>query len=139
MRRTIAVVAASVLAACGGSSEPCDFDDAGKFTGSYLVSYDERSGDCGELPDAVVLITSGSTIEAGCVINSHAQDPEACTTDADLTCTDTGTNVKLRVVGHLDAEPDGTKLTGVVTLTANTLSTGAAVCTSTYGVTYRRQ
>ncbi len=138
MVRLLVCGAMACFLACGGEPEACDFDDAGKFSGTYQVSYDEQSGDCGDLPTINILVVAGQDDVDGCTIHQQAEDPAACTTDADVTCM-WANGVAVRVVGHLDAEPDGSELSGTATFYASYASNGAAICTSTYAVEYKRQ
>jgi hypothetical protein len=119
------------LAACGGNDSNCDF---AKLTGTYQAHFDEKSGDCGPLPDINVLIDQGNPSEpVGCTVNDALKDEAACTADYDITCTSGG--VAAHEVAHFDIASDGSHFSGSETVTA----TGTTSCTSTYDVTYTKQ
>lgn len=128
-------VFAVLLASCGDNSD-CDFD---KISGTYRVSFDEVSGDCGDLPDINTFIEGGDEeIDPGCTVASRTENERTCAGDADVTCNDTVNNLRIRQVIHLEPEPDGSSISGSTTIQAYRLSTGAYVCTSTYEVEYTR-
>jgi hypothetical protein len=136
MRNTALVLALAAFPACGGEPKDCDFS---KISGTYRVSLDEKGGDCGDVDDFNVLLDAGNEQAGqGCTIAAATQSEARCTTDVDMTCDDTADGLRFHQVLHLVAQPDGSSMTGSITISFYRLSNGTPVCTSTYDVDYDR-
>lgn len=151
MYKYIILLVSLVLAACTTSvdsekeSTP-DSCDAASRTGTYLVSYDERSGTCGEMESSLVVLDGDKNLDGGCELHTKKFSKNNCRLDIDVTCpfsyrdpTSWGGrgSALFHSTGYTEQRTeDGSHLDGAVTIR---LETDSGTCISTYDVTYVRQ
>jgi hypothetical protein len=132
---------------CSGSSG--DDDDpgstkptscvAGESTGTYLVHFVERSGDCGSLNDRLIRVDD-SGLESNCTEDAPTVlSNNDCKVESAVTCIDESTDQRVSQVSVLEElEAGGEKLGGTTTFTVRDAG-GMFLCSSTYDVTFTRQ
>lgn len=128
------------VAACASeTSDPapttCRVEDR---AGNYLLTYMLISGNCGELPAAVVSLNPGSSGSggSGCTTNSERSVENNCKVERDVTCPAPTTGGTVRTVASTRQETqDGSRIEGTATFTI----TGSPSCVGTYGLVYVRQ
>jgi hypothetical protein len=103
--------------------------------GSYSVRYVERSGNCGALPEQIVVIEP-NTPAANCH-GTWSITADSCAIDADLTCLDAATGDSVEERGHLAINLDASMISGALQIIL-TDPNGIVLCSSTYNVTYTR-
>ena len=114
------------LVACGSKPEQCHRPSSG----TYLVQFKEKSGNCGEIPDLVTQLTD----DPGCTYALNSFSEDGCRNDVDVTCRD-GQEIT-RLVGYLEQQDEyGSELEGVATFY---MSSPSFSCTSTYELKYER-
>ena len=119
----------------GGGSGPCV-----DRRGTYVVTWHERSGNCGPIPEQVDVVDQNTATGPvpGCV-NSAPPPANAdnCTVNLDVTCPvqDKGTVTDR---GEVNWSHDGSMGAGIIQVIVNDL-VGAIVCSETYDVTYVRR
>ncbi len=129
MRRILIVLALATSCAGEDPDPPTECDRSDR-RGTYLVQYSERDGNCGPLPDELVILPADAdaTSEAGCRIDNEQWSRGDCRYDADVSCSD-GSGF----VGYAVAQDEtASRLEGRVTLTGLN-------CRSTYDVTWTRE
>lgn len=128
----LAAVLALVTACSDGG--PC-----GDIVGTYSVTFDERSGSCGDVSEQIVVLDSRqpSSAAANCSGN-QSQSQDKCTITSDIACTvpnEPGVRVEYR--GKVEWDSDGDEAEGLMQVTI--IEYGRTTCTGTYDVTYRRR
>jgi hypothetical protein len=110
-------------------------------TGTYLVSFETISGNCGDQDSGVIQLDGGNSEPgAGCVYNYSKWSDGDCSFESSTTCELPSDNLTMTVVGKTDQENrDGSVLTGVITMTVRYLDTNTLACSGTYESTAVRQ
>ena len=137
MHKVIGVCLLLLAVSCGDEEKDvCSRHDV---DGVYMVTTTEVSGTCGDIGDFVVRVDNGARAEEeGCVIEHESYSDDDCKSSAEITCVDVANDLRTTAVIAAEQEPGGDKVSGVMTMTAETL-VGVAVCVSTYDVRYVRQ
>lgn len=126
MKIAVFIAFAGLAAGCGA---PCGMENR---SGTYLVEYDEQSGDCGPLTDEVGRVGGGGS--DSCVTNYEDLSDDMCRLELDQTCTFTdGSTMSVTAVTTEAEGSEGEELTGTFNITLRD-SQGAYVCKSLYGV-----
>lgn len=99
------------------------------------MTFAERSGNCGAIPEQIVQFPAAG-MAANCS-GSATVSSDGCSSDLDVTCSDTPNNISVRQVGHYDYGADGLSGTGTIQATVHDLQ-GQFVCSSTYSVSIRK-
>lgn len=119
----------TMLVACGPSSTPhfkpssCD---PRQCSGAYLVHFVERSGNCGQVPDTLIVIGNEPTSE--CRATYSSVEDNGCKLVDSIEC---ATSTGDRVLSIQDSTCSSIKGTMSITVTGN--------CMGTYDLTYTRQ
>lgn len=126
-----------VLTACSGSDEePCDLSHR---DGTYLAQYNNRSGDCGALPDVVVRLDADAGPADGCSLDLPDDiSADRCTLTRSFTCIVKQPDGTIQGVMVTHERDGGASFDGLYTLTIRDGS-GAYVCSGTYDVIATRQ
>lgn len=137
MRTTIFLLLAAVA---GCSSESTGDGTCAERSGSYVVAFKMRSGDCGNLPEVVINVSGG---DAGSVASDQQctgspGDTRACVATSDTTCTNAKTGYTMTTRGQVRWNADASNGSGTLEF-IGVLKSGANDCRGTYDVTYRRQ
>lgn len=123
---------AAVLVVClVGCAQDVEFTDCalGEIAGAWKASYVEQSGNCGPLPDAVLILRPGY-IEEGCKVNYSDVSEDKCEMQNDVSCQlDNGS--ELRTVIALTQE-------GYEVISGQVTYYLEGSCTGTYLMTMRR-
>jgi hypothetical protein len=132
---------AILMGACSGADddEPEDFEcSVASRSGTYLMTFTEVDGTCGEFPATVVRIDPFGQLDANCVLDEPtAISPDECSVDSSISCTDEF-GVTVSMVGTTkQASADGSLVTGILTMQAKDFD--GLICASTYRVRYERQ
>lgn len=119
------------IAACGGNpkANPCATRNS-----TYLAHFAEQSGNCGAVPDQVVNISASGEIVLAPGAACEKSEADGCT-QRTSNCTSTSAGVTCTSNGSLEFASGGATASG----TASISCMGAAICTSTYRLTYTRQ
>lgn len=134
--KCLAVFSLAAACACGGGVD-CDTNDR---SGTYLVTYTYRTGDCGELGSAIVTAGQSHGPGVGCALLSSELSDDKCTVDSSVECDDHNTNQKtIMSMSTEQMDDDGELLEGSIVITVRSLGTGQMVCNGTYGLTLDRQ
>lgn len=126
-----------VLVGCGSQeSKPATASDnvqcAQRF-GSYEVDFDEKSGNCGEIPDVVITMTNTSYGSCVGTVNNSAN---MCQVNLNICC-DAGNGYVLCQNGQANWSPDATS--GEATLYMELIDPyGFIECSGTYEVDYNQ-
>lgn len=130
---------AALLCACGGDSGgevTCSRADR---IGTYLMTFAERSGNCGPSPDQLVRLDPDAPLDPTCEIAApDVWSADECQLERSVTCV---TPDDLHVSGVMVSEQrdsDGEHITAIYSVTVRDGS-GAALCQSTYDVDAVRQ
>ena len=126
----------------GGPAGGCDERDR---IGTYLLTWDERTGDCGPVDEGISRIT-GATSGTSPSGASQCQitDPpflsdDRCTLTNSVACV-TVDGLVLEGLGVTTQQDSGSnRITGIFDVSIRDQSTGALLCASTYDVVYVRQ
>jgi hypothetical protein len=138
LMRFVAIVC--VLTGCSSptSSAPTSCDPS-EVVGTYLVHWDDLSGNCGPLPDQELILTdiSGAMGQAQCTTISSMRSANGCRVDAQLRCpVGSGT---LTETGYIEeTAADGSKLDGMLTYQTQDRF-GTVGCVGTYHMSATRQ
>jgi hypothetical protein len=124
---------------------PASCDPAVSRRGTYVVSYSERSGTCGPIPESVsrldgMSMTMSPSGATQCRITEPSTvDDNGCTLSNSVACTDVSGYI-IEITGvTTQVDSGGARLTGIANISLRDASTGRAVCSSTYDVDYVRQ
>lgn len=120
------VVFVSVLGACGSSGGPCT-----NHTGTYSVTFSRRDGNCGDIPEQVIVISGPSAVPQGCT-GSVRTSADGCDVTYDVTCPVKGGTLTERGSGSWSNDGSSGHATEQVILNAS------VSCSGTYDVTYRK-
>jgi hypothetical protein len=124
-----AALMGGVVTGCSSSppsSVPTSCDPAAQRVGTYLVHFDTVSGNCGALPDQLVIIPS--TASSTCTVISATFSDGNCRNDVQEECPS-----GIQVIGYtVQQSQDGSRITGEESFTS-------ATCVGTYAVTWTRQ
>jgi hypothetical protein len=136
---TIAALIATGLLGCGGGEDDEISCSASDRSGAYLISYVERDGDCGDIPDNVGRFDGSGGVPDNCELDApDAVSSDSCTLERSLTCVQDGFAVS--AIGSTTQETDdGSRITGILTMTIRDAASGELVCISTYEQTAVRQ
>jgi hypothetical protein len=135
MRITILAMGLVAAVGCGGADdEPSGPCAAG--SGSYRVNYTERSGNCGPLPEQIVVVPTLALSEIVCT-GGPMSSADLCTVTMDQTCTDTVNDVSTRQEGTVHWNKSASSGSGTTQITLRRIN-GAFVCSGTYDVSYTR-
>lgn len=138
MRQILAV--AMLLTACSSKrSDPLPtMCDPSQDQGTYVVNYDTVSGNCGNIPQQVVVLTSGTAQSNGCMYSVDMASDGNCRADFVYSCpsAQAGPNGQIDFQGYIQAQdPNFNSIKGELTATVQ----GYGACTGTYDVTWTRQ
>lgn len=144
MRRALALVVLSLVAACSssssGSSSSASQGPCAQRSGTYLAHYVERSGGtCGALPDSLVTINSQPTAPAAPCTGSISYSKDNCDVTIAQTCpvsSDAGVYT-LRQTGTATWNADGSSGSAAIEMILAD-SNGVVQCQSTYDLTETR-
>lgn len=138
--RALAAGAAAVMLCCGGGSSGGDSsaittsltncDPTTQRAGTYLVSFQLDSGNCGALADQTVILNAMTMANAAstCSVLTSTWSDGNCRNDVELQCSG-----GIRETGYtVQQAQDGSSLTGRVTFDTTS-------CSGTYDVRYTRQ
>lgn len=127
----MAIWGALVVVGCGGgdAEEPAECDPEDR-SGTYLISYDLRSGDCGELPETVGRL-SADDLRPECELSApDVWSDNGCTFERATYCEIDG--VAVDSIGTTTANNDASRITGILTVSSGS-------CVGTYDMTAERQ
>jgi hypothetical protein len=133
------IIVGLFIAGCGSSNSTgstsyqanaCVSRDA-----SYLVSYQETSGDCGAVASVVINVSSDGTITTSVPVSCTTVHDDGCAVQ-ETGCTWMDNGVSFDSTSSVVFTSDGSSGTGIVGLSA-TDSKGS--CYSSYKITYTRQ
>jgi hypothetical protein len=102
--------------------------------GTYLLHYDLESGNCGTVPDSLILL-NGSTqppMTQGCTVISSAWSEGNCRLDMQVRCTISGQTATGTAYSVQETQ-DGSSLSGELSVSV------VGVCSGTYALTYTRR
>lgn len=135
MRKILLLLA---LCGCGGEDDPkCSKDDR---RGTYLVKFTTESGDCGEQTDALIRMDVGGDPGDGCTIDYNDFSGDECRLESGGSCDLPGDDLRLASVMVSEQEnSSGSHITGTMSLSASTISTGSYVCNGVYSFDAKRQ
>lgn len=129
-----------LLTGCsGGNDEPTPCSLAHR-KGTYVVHYDERAnGTCGAISDALVQLTTGSSVPPGCRYDAEDKPSrDECDLTRRYTCPLDGAPGEASYVAITTERDGGAKFDGIVTVTARD-DGGAVICVSSYNVSFTRR
>lgn len=138
MRIGAAAFLSVVLGACSSSEDdPPAACKLGELDGTWLVTYAEKNGTCGQLADETVVLSPGAAADAQSKCTYRAQNISAdkCRLDLDYTCplaTGSGSQQWAGTMTHVADR----RVAGSMTVQA---VLGGQTCRSTYDVTWTRQ
>jgi hypothetical protein len=132
--RSIAVLGVLVVFGCGGKEE-CK----GSPAGTYATTFQERSGDCGAIPEQIENYngTPGAAPE-GCT-DSGGPVPDSCDVAMNRRCNATlanGVAVVITLEGIVRFNEAGTQGNGIIE--ANVTAANGDSCHSTYNLTRKK-
>jgi hypothetical protein len=130
------VLALLIAAGCGSDKNDEPAGPCAPGSGSYRVTYVERSGNCGPIPEQVVVTPTLQLADVECV-GGPKSSADLCTVTMDQTCTDAVNNVSTRQEGTVHWNKAASSGSGVTQITIRHVD-GTFVCSSTYDVTYTR-
>lgn len=125
---------AFALCACSSSSSgrtpPASCDPA-QVAGTYLLHYDAVSGNCGALPDSLIIVGGAPGTASNCAVASVTRSRGNCRADVSERCPSSAG--PLQITGYVVQESaDGSFLDGELTVSLT-------ACVETYRVSYTRQ
>lgn len=105
--------------------------------GTYLVTYEELDGSCGDIPSGLTQVSAADTeLPDGCSFDDPlVVSDDGCRRDVAYTCLSDGFTISF--VFAMEMEPDGDGMHGLATLRAS--GGGLPACVSTYAVEWDRQ
>lgn len=122
-----------------GCGDDCEKSDR---SGTYYVTYEEISGDCGPIDSGYIKFVDGESVEDGLVGCSSTREwsSDECTLESSGGCPDYENGLAIGVAGETTQEDDdGDKISGTFSLAIGDLDTGADLCASRYEVHYEKQ
>jgi hypothetical protein len=105
-----------------------------QMSGTYLVKYGLRSGNCGGFPEYVVDTNDSSNGGSSCT-GGVSVSADRCSASVNMTCP--SGNLIIKFVGKLDINLAGTTASGIIGITADYAS-GGLYCTGTYLMSYTK-
>ncbi len=129
--------ASAVLAVCGCSD---DLTGCSARIGTYRATYRERSGDCGDIAEAIITSDDQSTqLPDGCTEGEVRNDDHECSvTLVDVRCElSDSPGYSMVTNGKATWERDASTATGVVAIRFFDAQ-GRPICSSSYELTQRR-
>ncbi len=141
------LVGALMLVGCSVETKPvqpasCSPDQR---VGTYMVSFVERSGSCGPVPDQLVSFNAAD-IGQNCELHSERYSEGSCKLERDITCQERvkddlawggWSTVETRTTGVTkQVTADGSRIEGTATVS---IDDGHKPCTSTYDIVAVRQ
>ena len=143
MRGLLVVGMLGLAMGCSSSDDPAVGSGNGacaQRSGTYLSSFVTRSGNCGDIPELVVVVPKQPTDPGPGCTGAITYSGDNCQVTIDTRCPGTGTNSKghAAVAGLAKWSTDGSLGTGTETLTLTT-EDGTMVCVGTYDFMQRRQ
>ncbi len=118
----------SGVVGCGDSNGDCKKPD-----GTYLMTFNEQSGDCGRISNQIVQL-DGFAQPWGQCTGHHDISPDWCTIQINETCTEDDFTMEFQ--GNLEWNKSGSHASGTWQITA---SDSSHWCSSIYRVEYERQ
>jgi hypothetical protein len=136
--RILALIATGLLG-CGGEDEDSFTCETTDRSGTYLISYVDRDGDCGPLPETVGRFSGSSAVADNCELDMpDVTSSDGCTLERSITCVEDGFAASA-VASSTQETEDGSRITGILTMTIRDAASGELVCISTYEQTAVRQ
>jgi hypothetical protein len=135
-------LASALLGACGGADDPITCSPSER-AGTYLLTYETLSGNCGNLPQTVVRLEGPDQgLIEGCALDVPDRwSEDGCKVERAFTCLEpaAGDGATSEFVGVTTQETDdGSRISG--TMTARLFaSDGSQTCLGTYRLAYERQ
>lgn len=125
----------------GGSNEATDASssDAGScdidnVTGTFIVTYTRKTGDCGDLPSAEYTLSSDVLWNTpGCTVQKKVTSKDRCESTGSADCV-VGTSQE-HIEGTI-SETSSSALDGTVSIT---VTNAQGQCSGTYAIAYRRK
>lgn len=128
---------------CGGSDGESSFTcSPAERSGTYLLTYTERSGDCGPIPEQLGRLDDAEALPEECMLDAADRwSEDACKLERAYTCAEDGVEPGASgswVAVTTQADDSGGRITGTVTVRILGAD-GVQLCRSTYDITASRQ
>lgn len=143
MYKGVALFALVTIAACGGSGGSDEKPTVcTERSGSYVERFAERSGNCGAIPEQVMMVNSEANARlqdelAKCEYSTLPLDAKSCRVELDLKCPGAdGYAVVTR--GVVDWSADASHASGIISMSLIRTSDQWTECMGTYAVTINR-
>lgn len=127
---------------CGGEGEAGFTCSAAERSGTYLMTFSERSGDCGPIPEQLGRLDDAEALPEECTLDAPDRWSEGeCKLERAYTCEEDGiepgaTSSWIAVTSQ--ADDSASRITGTVTVRILGAD-GVQLCRSTYGFSASRQ
>jgi hypothetical protein len=142
MQKTTHILAClAVITAYSCGSVECSPEGQDR-TGIYLVESKTISGNCGDMDSSLVNLSTVSATSTGgdCTIDFELWSDDECKVEREATCTFPSDDLTATFLIISEQENDaGSRLTGTMTTTMRSISTGNFECSGTYEMRYTRQ
>lgn len=131
-----------VLPACGDGGDAATACDRSDRSGTYLLQFTERSGDCGPIPEQLGRLDDAEALLEECALDAPDRWTEGdCKLERAYTCAEDGIEPGASsswVAVTTQADDSGSRITGTVTVRVSD-ARGVQLCRGTYGFEASRQ
>jgi hypothetical protein len=140
--RALSALLLLVLPACGGDGDAATACERSDRSGTYLMQFSERSGDCGPIPEQLGRLDDAEALLDGCALDAPDRWTEGdCKLERAYTCAEDGIEQGASsswVAVTTQADDSGSRIIGTVTVRISDAG-GAQLCRGTYEFSASRQ